>query len=97
MTDPPTTVSPASYQLLDFGAGRKLERFGEYLLDRPCRTANPSPFNRTAWAGTHARYDTTGDGRGTWSKADDFPATWNWTTNSALLELKLTPAGQVGA
>ena len=24
------------YELLDFGEGRKLERFGEWVLDRPC-------------------------------------------------------------
>jgi len=27
------------YELLDFGAGRKLERFGRYLIDRPCPAA----------------------------------------------------------
>ena len=27
------------YQLVDAGAGRKLERFGQYVLDRPCAQA----------------------------------------------------------
>ena len=27
------------YQLLDFGAGRKLERFGPYVVDRPSPAA----------------------------------------------------------
>jgi len=27
---------PDEYSLLDFGGGRKLERFGPYILDRPC-------------------------------------------------------------
>ena len=27
------------YQLLDFGDGRRLERFGEVVLDRPCPAA----------------------------------------------------------
>ncbi len=30
----------ADYQLIDFGRGRKLERFGERLLDRPCPAAD---------------------------------------------------------
>ncbi|MCC7339329.1 MAG: class I SAM-dependent methyltransferase [Pirellulaceae bacterium] len=31
--------SPDQYSLLDFGAGRKLERFGNVVLDRPCPAA----------------------------------------------------------
>ena len=30
---------PDDYQLLDFGDGRRLERFGEIVLDRPCPAA----------------------------------------------------------
>ena len=32
--------SPEEYQLLDFGEGRRLERFGELILDRPCPSAS---------------------------------------------------------
>ncbi len=31
------------YELLDFGAGRKLERFGEVVVDRPCPAAADVP------------------------------------------------------
>jgi 23S rRNA (cytosine1962-C5)-methyltransferase len=30
------------YELIDFGEGRKLERFGEWLIDRPCPAAESS-------------------------------------------------------
>src|ERR1700742_2826745 len=32
--------SPSEYQLVDVGAGRKLERFGRYLIDRPAPAAS---------------------------------------------------------
>lgn len=33
------SAANGQYQLVDSGAGRKLERFGRYLLDRPCAQA----------------------------------------------------------
>jgi nitric oxide reductase NorD protein len=39
-------VSPADeYELVDFGHGRKLERWGAYLVDRPDRLAGGEPRN----------------------------------------------------
>ena len=34
--------SVSEYQLVDFGAGRKLERFGSYLVDRPAPGSSAS-------------------------------------------------------
>jgi 23S rRNA (cytosine1962-C5)-methyltransferase len=44
------------YELLDFGRGRKLERFGPWVLDRPCPgvTAKPQAAN---WDQATGRYD----------------------------------------
>ena len=37
-----STMSASNdYQLLDFGGGRRLERFGQIMLDRPCPAAEP--------------------------------------------------------
>ncbi len=61
------TAAQDQYQLLDFGAGRKLERFGPWLLDRPCSTATGmSKSNAPKWRQATARF--TGDraGAGTW-------------------------------
>ncbi|MDO5552751.1 MAG: class I SAM-dependent methyltransferase [Planctomycetia bacterium] len=37
------------YELLDFGNGRKLERFGPLLVERPCPAAMVPPRNGQAW------------------------------------------------
>jgi len=34
-----SVFEPSQYELVDFGAGRKLERFGTELLDRPSPAA----------------------------------------------------------
>ncbi len=42
------------YQLLDFGEGRKLERFGRLVLDRPSPAATRAPKTRAAsWSRAH--------------------------------------------
>ena len=49
--------SKDQYQLLDFGDGRRLERFGEYLLDRPSRAAEGVPKQHPElWESAHASY-----------------------------------------
>ena len=35
------------YELLDFGDGRKLERWGEYLVESPDRLATGEPAEQT--------------------------------------------------
>ena len=35
------------YELLDFGDGRKLERFGEVVVDRPCPAAEGASEDRS--------------------------------------------------
>ncbi len=49
--------SPQEYVLFDFGAGRRLERFGPLILDRPCPAADG--FRRAApalWSQADARF-----------------------------------------
>ena len=45
------------YQLLDFGDGRRLERFGEFILDRPSVAAEGVPKQQAElWSSAHAIY-----------------------------------------
>lgn len=45
------------YELLDFGDGRKLERFGSKIVDRPCPTAEGiSPARPDRWNNVAGRY-----------------------------------------
>ncbi len=81
------------YELLDFGAGRKLERFGEVRVDRPCPGAvGQDRANSQAWqraclfAGDRAA-----DGK--WRQK--FSA-FEIATDTATFELAPLPSGQVG-
>ena len=87
------------YQLLDFGAGRKLERFGVEILDRPSPAAEGNAIAEPElWAQATARFE---DGMsGTWHRLDDSSnagdARWSITHPRNRLILQLGPSGNVG-
>ena len=89
--------SATMYQLLDFGAGRKLERFGRYMLDRPApaaaeaRSTRRRSMGRGRWRDSIAR---TSRDIGPWPPPIDEP--WMFHRGPLALELKLTEFGQVG-
>jgi 23S rRNA (cytosine1962-C5)-methyltransferase len=84
------------YELLDFGAGRKLERFGPYVLDRPSPAAaglkRRSPH---LWTGAAARYERESE-TGRWLGGSRIDGPWQLKFGPLTLELKLTDSGQVG-
>jgi 23S rRNA (cytosine1962-C5)-methyltransferase len=89
------------YQLVDFGQGRKLERFGRHLLDRPAPAADGSnQADPQAWRRATARYDRLTAQRGVWRAvaADSPPLAERWTVRHAAvsLELKPTDFGHLG-
>ncbi len=95
MPDQPT------YQLLDFGNGRKLERFGPWLLDRPCPAADSAPSTPKQWSDATARYQADRAAAGTWSPNSKRwqPETYDFTTDAdppITLQLAPLPSGQVG-
>ena len=55
----PVLVTPGwtDYQLIDFGAGRKLERFGPYVTDRPEEQAMCAKQQPDRWAKADAVFD----------------------------------------
>jgi 23S rRNA (cytosine1962-C5)-methyltransferase len=86
------------YQLLDFGRGRRLERFGEYLLDRPCpaveRVAKAQP---KLWDNASACYAEGMEREGRWFfPQKPLPETWNVAFDPIRFELKFAPTGQIG-
>jgi 23S rRNA (cytosine1962-C5)-methyltransferase len=84
------------YELLEFGCGRRLERFGRYVLDRPCPVAEREPIeNEAAWRNADARFERDGE-RGKWHVRGALPEQWTITHGSSTLELKATPFGHVG-
>jgi len=81
----------AAYALLDVGDGRRLERFGERLVDRPA-PVDLGPRSAPEWDAADLRFER---GRG-WAGAD--AALRPWTVRRAGLTVELRPAsgGQVG-
>ena len=89
--------SEVQYLLLDFGQGRKLERFGSIVLDRPAPAAEGlACANKALWSTAHARYQrgTAQDGR--WHGLASIPKQWEIQHGSMRLELRPTPFGHVG-
>jgi 23S rRNA (cytosine1962-C5)-methyltransferase len=87
-----------SYQLLDFGYGRKLERFGERILDRPAPQAKDRrPQAPERWPAAHARFSANRAGApGIWVPAHTEADTWQLVFESLRFELRCTDQGQVG-
>jgi 23S rRNA (cytosine1962-C5)-methyltransferase len=89
--------SDDDYQLVDFGGGRRLERFGPITLDRPCPAAEP--FERAdpdAWTRADARFDGRDPEKGQWTDRRELPARWTIAHGRLCFELKRTDFGHVG-
>lgn len=82
------------YELLDSGDGRKLERFGEVVLSRPCEQAAWAKGSPSAWEDAAAAFDREHG----WvpSTAGALPPSWVVTIDGIAMRLKLTAAGHVG-
>ena len=92
------------YALLDFGDGRRLERFGPLLLDRPCPTTKRIPkLNPTAWNSADAVFveEKNAAERGRWEpkteRGRNLSTPWSVDFGTLTLELRTTPFGHVGA
>ena len=85
------------YQLLDFGGGRRLERFGPVVLDRPCPAAEG--FERAdpgAWAAADARFEGRDQEKGAWTCRRELPERWTVAFGRLRFELKRTDFGHLG-
>jgi 23S rRNA (cytosine1962-C5)-methyltransferase len=83
------------YALIDAGDGRRLERFGERLVDRPAPAATWPRRAAAAWSATDARFDRGPDGDARWDvRAGGGP--WIVETDGLRLELRFAAGGQVG-
>jgi 23S rRNA (cytosine1962-C5)-methyltransferase len=81
------------YELLDAGDGRRLERFGEVVVDRPAPMAEEPPRDPSAWARADMRFDRY---VGWTAIADDEPQAWEIVEGDLRFELRPTETGQVG-
>ncbi len=68
------------YQLLDFGDGRRLERFGPLVLDRPCPAAEGVAKGDPAlWEKADARFVRIEGKQGEWRSDRPLPERWTIT------------------
>lgn len=80
------------YELIDSGAGRRLERFGKYILNRPDPEVMWSKnLEESEWDKADAKFV---DDK--WVTKPDFPEKWELDINGLKVNLKLTPFKHVG-
>lgn len=95
--------SDDQYALIDFGGGRKLERFGHLVLDRPCPAAMFSnrslpghPRNSDESVSDWDQADVRLDSSGRLEAGQSPPSGWQCRFGAMVFQLKLTPFGHVG-
>lgn len=87
---------PSEYSLIDFGDGRKLERFGDYLVDRPSPAADfAQKEDPDAWKSGTAKFVKSGE-KGSWTPPAALPKSWKIEHATTTFELKPTRFGHLG-
>lgn len=79
------------YQLLDSGNGRKWERFGEYILNRPCPQAVWKPNMHLEADATLSREEGTN-----WTFKRKLPASWEIKIEGVKMKIAPTDFGHLG-
>jgi 23S rRNA (cytosine1962-C5)-methyltransferase len=82
------------YELLDSGNGKKLERFGDVVLERPCAQAVWVPQYPDLWETATARFDRVGGHN--WQGREKLPAAWNVEIGGVVMKLSATDFGHLG-
>ena len=84
-----------SYLLVDSGDGRKLERFGPYLIDRPCSQAVwRKQLSDKIWAACDAVFVREGDTRWVFNKK--LPDVWTIEVSGVTFKISPTDFGHLG-
>lgn len=96
MTQPQNqSMDVGGYALLDSGYGRKLERFGQFVLARPCAQAVWTPrLHRDEWDRADATFDREEGHR--WHNRGALPETWMMDVDGLRFKLSSTDFGHLG-
>ncbi|MEA3337153.1 MAG: class I SAM-dependent methyltransferase [Chloroflexota bacterium] len=85
------------YALLDSGNGRKLERFGPYVLSRPEARATWTPALPSAdWNNAHAEFREKGKEKGHWQIRRSMEPSWEITYRALRFRLQIDRSRQIG-
>lgn len=85
----------SEYELLDSGFGEKLERFGSFILIRPCASAIwPKNLSESEWSKAHARFERVPEVR--WHEIQNIPLQWQIKLKDLFFHIERTPFGHLG-
>jgi len=92
------TPTWTEYELIDSGAGRKLERFGEFVLVRPEPQAQWTPaLPMKRWESAAGEFAKSKAGeRGEWKFRESVPTQWRMQRNDLHFWVRPSPSGHVG-
>ena len=83
------------YELIDFGNGRKLERWGDYVVERPDREATGEPAQRN-WQADWVFHPELG-GQSHWeASSEGLPREWQVVLHGETVTCRLDSRGRVG-
>ena len=82
------------YELLDSGNGKKLERFGDVVLERPCAQAVWNPRFPERWRSADAQFDRSNGLN--WSGRDQLDDAWHVEIGGVVMKLSATDFGHLG-
>jgi 23S rRNA (cytosine1962-C5)-methyltransferase len=82
-----------AHELIDAGDGRRLDRFGEVVVDRPAADAVDAVRDPAAWDAADLRFERY---RGWMAGHREIPESWPISEGDLRFELRPTPTGQVG-
>ena len=86
------------YELIDFGYGKKLERFGKYTFVRPDSQAMAEPiFSKKIWAKADGIFNSLNDEeKGSWKLSNKVPEFWDVNFNNIKIKTLPTPFRHLG-
>jgi len=82
------------YELLDSGNGKKLERYGDIIMERPCAQAVWEPQFSNLWKNATARFDRVGGLN--WEGRSNVSKPWNVDIAGVTMKLSATDFGHIG-
>lgn len=86
-----------NYELIDSGEGRRLERFGDYLLDRPDpQIIWKKNLPASEWEKADAFYKRITEDKGEWTLFKKLPEKWEMSHSGVNFWVKLTPFKHTG-
>ena len=93
-----TTHGFTDYTLIDSGRGRKLERFGQIVVDRPEPQALWQRRQADAWASAHAVFSASGEDeeKGRWRADKPVPESWPVRVEGITVHCRLSAMWHLG-